>query len=70
VKLVETMLELHRQTDATKTTNDKILIERQIAATDRHIDQIVYALYNLTEAEIKIVEEATREPANLDVLIL
>jgi hypothetical protein len=34
-------------------------LERQIAATDGEIDQLVYQLYGLTDAEIKIVEGAT-----------
>ena len=34
-------------------------IQRQIDATDRQIDQLVYELYELTDEEIKIVEEAT-----------
>jgi len=34
-------------------------LERQIAATDGEIDRLDYQLYGLTEAEIKIVEEAT-----------
>ncbi len=33
-------------------------LQRQIDATDRQIDQLVYELYGLTEEEIKIVEEA------------
>jgi type II restriction/modification system DNA methylase subunit YeeA len=32
--------------------------ERQIEATDRRIDALVYELYDLTEDEIQIVEEA------------
>jgi hypothetical protein len=32
---------------------------KQIAATDRQIDQLVYDLYGLTDAEIQIVEEGT-----------
>jgi hypothetical protein len=32
------------------------LLERQIAATDREIDRLVYKLYGLTEEEIGIVE--------------
>ena len=32
------------------------MLERQIAATDRQIDNLVYELYGLTEEEIKIVE--------------
>ena len=34
-------------------------IEREIAATDRQIDQLVYQLYGLTDEEIAIVEAAT-----------
>lgn len=32
------------------------LVERQIAATDRQIDRLVYELYGLTEEEIAVVE--------------
>ena len=32
------------------------MLQRQIEATDRQIDYLVYELYGLTEAEIKIVE--------------
>jgi hypothetical protein len=35
-------------------------IQRQIDATDKEIDRLVYALYGLTDDEIRIVEEATR----------
>ena len=38
---------------------DKTAIQRQIDATDGQIDQPVYELYELTDDEIKIVEEAT-----------
>lgn len=34
-------------------------LQSQIEATDREIDQMVYELYDLTEEEIAIVEEAT-----------
>jgi hypothetical protein len=34
-------------------------LPRQIDATDRQIDQLVYQLYGLTDEEIKIVEDAT-----------
>ncbi len=46
--------------DRAKTPHDRTLIEREIERTDREIDRLVYELYGLTEAEIKIVEEATR----------
>jgi hypothetical protein len=32
------------------------MLKRQIDATDRQIDALVYELYALTEEEIKIVE--------------
>ena len=34
------------------------MIQRQIDATDRQIDKLVYELYELTPEEIKIVEKA------------
>jgi len=36
------------------------VLERQIAATDRQIDQLVYQLYGLTDDEIKLVESAAK----------
>ena len=54
--LVERMQELHKQLAIAKNPNDKTRLERQIEATDRQIDQLVYELYGLTEEEIKIVE--------------
>ena len=38
---------------------DKKAIQRQIDATDRQIDNLVYELYELTDEEIRVVEEAT-----------
>ena len=57
VSLVERMLNLHKQLAAAKNPNDKTNLQREIEATDRQIDQLVYELYGLTEEEIKIVEE-------------
>ena len=36
---------------------DKELYERQIKIVDAQIDRLVYALYGLTEREVKVVEE-------------
>jgi len=58
VALVEQMLKLHEDLAAAKTAHDKTLLERQIAATDRQIDKLVYELYGLTADEIAIVEGA------------
>ena len=56
VTLVEQMLDLHKRLHAAKTETDKELYQRQIDATDKQIDALVYQLYGLTEEEIKIVE--------------
>jgi type I restriction-modification system DNA methylase subunit len=60
IDLVETMLKLHNQLAALKTNHEKIAIQRQIDATNKQIDQLVYDLYGLTDEEIHIVEEATK----------
>ena len=39
-----------------RTPQDQTALERQIEATDRQIDALVYELYGLTEEEIAIVE--------------
>jgi hypothetical protein len=56
VSLVQRMLDLHKQLAAAKVPDEKTRIQRQIDATDKQIDQLVYNLYGLTEEEIKIVE--------------
>jgi type I restriction-modification system DNA methylase subunit len=56
VKLVERMLALHQQLAAARIEHEKTALQRQIEVTDRQIDALVYDLYELTEAEIKIVE--------------
>jgi len=37
---------------------DKEFYQRQIEATDRQIDALVYELYGLTEEEVGVVESA------------
>jgi len=59
VRLVDQMLSLHNSLAAARTPDAKTALQRQIDATDRRIDRLVYDLYGLTEEEIKIVEEAT-----------
>ncbi|MFA5028747.1 MAG: TaqI-like C-terminal specificity domain-containing protein, partial [Candidatus Methylomirabilota bacterium] len=69
VELVGRMLDLHKQIRGTgilpvkKAGSDHgqdaratILLQRQIDATDRQIDALVYELYGLTDKEIAIVE--------------
>jgi len=56
VKLVDRMLDLNKKLAAAKSPIDKERIPREIAATDRQIDKLVYELYGLTDEEIAIVE--------------
>jgi len=56
VEMVEQMLALNKQLAITNTIHEKTALQRQIDATDRQIDQLVYELYGLTDEEIKIVE--------------
>ncbi len=50
------MLKLHKDKPAEKQPDRLHRIERQIQATDKEIDALVYELYGLSEDEIKIVE--------------
>jgi len=56
VALVEQMLALHKQRAAARTAADREMFQRQIDATDAQINAVVYALYGLTEEEIRVVE--------------
>ena len=61
VTLVQRMLDLHKQVATATLPHQKDLLQRQIEATDRQIDQLVYALYALTAEEIAIVEGRATE---------
>ena len=50
------MLDLHQKLAAAKVPDEKTRIQRQINATDKQIDSLVYELYGLTDEEIKIIE--------------
>lgn len=56
VILVEQMLQLYGDIDNAKTPNNEKLIERQIDATNKRIEKLVYELYGLTDKEIEIVK--------------
>jgi len=58
VDLVDNMLDLHKKLQTVKTPHEQETLQRQIDATDQQIDRLVYDLYELTEKEIKIVEES------------
>ena len=53
------MLTLNKRLAAEQLPQRREQIQREIDATDRQIDQLVYQLYGLTDEEIRIVEEAT-----------
>jgi|WetSurMetagenome_2_1015567.scaffolds.fasta_scaffold08893_3 type I restriction-modification system DNA methylase subunit len=54
ITYVKRILELNKKTP--HTPQEKESMKREIAATDRQIDFLVYELYGLNEEEIKIVE--------------
>lgn len=56
VTLVDRMLELHKKKNALPPSAEREKIEREITITDEKIDEIVYELYGVTEAERKIIE--------------
>jgi hypothetical protein len=56
MKLIESMLALHKHKAAASTQGEIDTFQRQIDATDREIDALVYELYGLTDEEIAIVE--------------
>ena len=56
VRMVQQMLDMHQRLAVGRNLQTREIIQRQIDATDRQIDQFVYQLYGLTEEEIKIVE--------------
>ncbi len=62
VSLVDSMLSLHKHLAAAKSAAQKAIVQRQIEATDRQIDQLVYQLYGLTDEEIALIENSTSDP--------
>ena len=57
--LVDAMLSLNKRLAGEQLPRRREQIQREIDATDRQIDQLVYQLYGLTDDEIKIVEAST-----------
>ena len=54
--LVEQMLALHKARQSARTPHAQSVLAAQIAAADRQLDRLVYALYGLSEEEIRVVE--------------
>jgi len=59
VTAVDILIELQEELQAARNTYVHTAIQRQIGATRRQIDRLVYELYELTEEEIPIVEGDT-----------
>ena len=66
VSLVEKMLDLHKQVQKASFDSEKEPVQRQIEATDRKIDELVYELYELTEEEIAIGEAREVEESGVE----
>ena len=60
VGLVKPMLKLHEGLPKARTPHEQESLQHQISATYKAIDALVYELYGLTEAEIRIVEGERR----------
>lgn len=58
VELVERMLQLNQKKHSGKLAPSELdRLERELAATDTQIDDLVYELYGITDEERKIIEE-------------
>jgi hypothetical protein len=58
VFLVERMLKMHKDQMDANTPQELTVIQREIDAIDKQIDDLVYKLYNLTDEEINTIETA------------
>lgn len=55
---------LRKRLCAAKAIQERTVIEREVVATDKNIDRLVYEIYELTDRDITILEnEATSEQA-------
>ena len=51
------MSALHKHFASTQNPQEADRLTREVESVDKSIDELVYELYELTEEEIKIVEE-------------
>ncbi|MBX2977314.1 MAG: N-6 DNA methylase [Ignavibacteriaceae bacterium] len=58
LNFVHQNIALHEKINRCNLIQEKQTLQRQIEATDKQIDKLVYELYGLTEEEIRIVEES------------
>ena len=55
--LLTKCLKTQKQFHSAKTENDKEIYQKKIDLLDNQIDKLVFELYELTEEDIKIMEE-------------
>ncbi len=56
--LIERMVELNKNKHSAKLEPSELeRVDREIAATDAEIDELVYELYGITDEERRIIEE-------------
>jgi hypothetical protein len=56
--LARPSIRLDQLAQQAKAFHQQTTLQRQIAASDAEIDQLVYELYGLTDDEIRIVEQS------------
>ncbi len=56
---VTSIMSLFEDMALTKGPHEHTTIQRQIEATDREIDKLVYTLFGLNDGDIRLIEEAT-----------
>lgn len=57
VVLVDNIIELNKKVNTEKNPNSLNMINRQILACEKQLNVLIYKLYDLSENEIKIIEE-------------
>ena len=60
-KLVKLLIQLYKQYASVKLTSDKNLYMRRILDIENRLNKMVYKLYNLSEEEIRVVDESFSE---------
>ncbi|OQY46907.1 MAG: hypothetical protein DRR08_25910 [Candidatus Parabeggiatoa sp. nov. 2] len=70
VQLVEIMLTFNQKLKTNLDSHSRTVLKRQIDATDRQIDNLVYQLYDLTKREIEIVETKICSKIKVNQLML
>jgi len=58
VELVEKILLLNKQLPSVKTPHESEMLQRQIEATDREINEVVYTIYGISDSEKELIASA------------